>query len=205
MIRKLIDLLFLTAFLVGGVLAWQSGRERIRLRNEHARLARKIGDITISDSSKVYIQAIDTGEPLNFAWRVYFPANYKQMLRGSNGGTSTSTGGSSCEFVARVRIRENEQGGLEIFTSFKEGSSWSSFGDKGLADFLRNRLDRIHVEQLGALEIAVLRPDQKAVLLSLSLPDDFVREAGDKLSDDFKKRYVPILFELNLGDPAWKP
>ncbi len=202
MIRKLIDLTLLVAFLVGGVFAWRTGQERMRLRSEHARLAKKIGDPTINDPSKAYFQALDTGEPMHFAWRVYLPAKYQQQLGGRWGGNFLSTGGKSADFIFRVGFVE-EEGQLQCFFRDEQSSSKSTFGDKALADLMRGKWERIQITQLGRTDVAVLDPNQKAVLLRLTLPDELVREASTKLSENARKEYVPVLFDLTLRNKAF--
>jgi hypothetical protein len=203
--HRAIDWLLLLAFLIGGALAWRNGRERSRLAEKHARLARLTGELPVADPAKVSVQALDTGEPLHFAWRVYYPPNYTQVLRHSDGGSGTSWAGRSSEFIARVVFREDEQGLLQVYTHFSGGSSRSSFGDKALAELLRGRWDRIRVEQLGAPKLAVLKRDQPAIVLRLTLPDDLQAEARKRLDPALQKRYVPVLYEVTLGPETSNP
>jgi hypothetical protein len=203
--HRAIDWLLLIAVLIGGALTWQTGRERSRLAETHARLARLTGDLPVADPAKVYVQALDTGEPRHFAWRVYYPPNYTQVLRLSYGGGGTSYASNSSEFIARVVFREDERGLFQVYTHFSGGSSRSSFEDKVLAELLRGRWDKIRVEQLGAPKLAVLTPDQPAILLRLTLPDDLRDEARKRLNPDLQKRYVPVLYELKLGPETSNP
>jgi hypothetical protein len=205
--HRLLDGLLILALLSGGILAGKTGLERSRLEARHARLARMTGDLPVTDPSKLYFQAIDTGEPLHFAWRVYLPPKYNQVLScRSDGSSSSSTSSSSAatELIARVRLREDEQGQLQVYTHFGGGSSRMGVGDKALAERLRGRWGRVRVEQLGAPELAVLGPDQTTVLLRLTLPDDLEAEAREKL-DRSMQRSVPVLYELVLGPKASNP
>ena len=147
--HRVLDLFLLTIVIIGGALAWQTGRERSRLSAEHARLARITGDLPVEDPSKVYVQALETGDPMHFAWRVYHPPNYKHILSHGNGGGTTFFS-SSAEFIARVVFREDDEGQLQLYTNFSGGSSLSPFGDEDLAELLHDRWDKIRVEQLGA-------------------------------------------------------
>jgi hypothetical protein len=70
---------------------------------------------------------------------------------------------------------------------------------------VHDRWDKLHVERLGAPDLAVLEPNQPAILLRLTLPDDLQAEARQKLQPYAQMRYVPVLFELNLGPNASKP
>jgi hypothetical protein len=78
-------------------------------------------------------------------------------------------------------------------------------GDKALAELLRDRWDKVRVEQLGAPELTILEADQPAVLLRLTLPEDLPREAKKSLSPYAQQQFVPVLFELDLGPRTSKP
>ena len=110
--HKLLDWFLIIVVLIGGVLTWQTGRERSRLTARHGRLAKLAGDLRIADPSKVYVLALDTGEPLHFAWRMYFPPNYKLSLLSRHSGVSvfgTSRPsefiGARCAFARTIRVR----------------------------------------------------------------------------------------------------
>src|SRR5689334_110913 len=111
---RALDLILLLVILPGGFLAWQSGRQRKRLEDRYERMVRVAGDLAIADPTKVYIRALDMGEPLHFAWRVYLPPNYTLVVRNLTGngssGSSTSWSLNPVEFIARVRFRKDEQG-----------------------------------------------------------------------------------------------
>jgi len=197
--HRAFDLVLLIVVLSGGILAWQTGRERSRLEGKRERLVRTIGDLPIADPSKVYVRALKTGEPMHFAWRVYLPPNYIQLLSASTGNQGNAWPTRSSEFVARVRLHRDEQGVLQVYTQFSAASSRLSLGDKTLAELLRDRWDKIRVEQLGAAGLTAIEPDQSAVLLRLTLPDDLLGEARKKLSPYAQQHNIPFLFELALG------
>ena len=112
--------------LPGCFLAWQSGRERSRLEARYERMVRIAGDLPIEDPSMVYVSAVDTGEPLHYAWHFHLPPNYSLILRnetgGGSGGSSTSSSTGSRDFIGRVRFQPDEQGLLTVYTHF-DGSS----------------------------------------------------------------------------------
>src|SRR5262249_53145162 len=123
---RVLDLLLLLTILPGGFLAWQTGRERGRLEDRYERMVKIAGDLPIADPTKVFIRAVDTGEPLHLAWRVYLPPNYTLIVRNRTGdgssGSSTSWSLNSAEFIARVRFRKDERGLMSVYTRF-HGSS----------------------------------------------------------------------------------
>lgn len=202
--HRSLDLVLLLMALVGGILAFQTGRQQSCLRVEHERLSRITGDLPISDASKVHVRALETGEKLHFAWRVYLPPNYQLEMRYGS-GTSSSWRSDACQFIARVRFRENEQGLLQVYTSFSGGSGCMSLGDRSLAELLCDHWDNIQVEQLGANDLVAIERDLSAVFLRLTLPDELRVESREKLPPGIRERYVPTLFELQLGPKASKP
>jgi hypothetical protein len=196
---RLLDAVLLLVVLAGGIAAWQTGRERSRLSERYERLVRITGDLTVDDPTKVYIQALETGAPLEFAWRVHLPPNFNSSVWSSGGTQTTGWARSASDSIARVRIREDENGLLEIHERFAQSSSRSSFGERALAEMLHGRWGAIRVQQLGAAGPAELKPGQPAVLLRLTLPDELADEARKTLDAHAQSRFVPILFELNLG------
>jgi hypothetical protein len=205
--HRLLDWLLILALLSGGILACKTGWERSRLEARHALLARMTGDLPVTDPSKVYFQAIDTGEKLHFAWRVYLPPNYRHILSCRAAGSSslsTSTSSGPSELIARVRFREDEQGQPDVYEHFGGSSGRMGLGDQALAELLHGRWDWLRVEQLGAPELAVLAPGDTAVLLRLTLPDDLEAEARKKLARSMQQS-LPVLFEIVLGPKALNP
>jgi hypothetical protein len=208
--HRALDLTLLVAAVAGAALAWQSGRERGRLWQEHARLARSAGELPIADPSQVHVLALDTGKPLDFAWHVYYPPGYTQVLRASAGGGHTFTTSKPTEFIARVVVREHQSGQmLWVEKHFYRSGGLSRLGfvnDEGaLAGLLRGRWDKVRVEQLGSPDPTALSPDRSAVLLRLTLSDDLQAEARRRLTPHMQKQYVPVLYELRLGPGASHP
>lgn len=202
--HRALDLILLLVALVGGFLALQNGRQLRQVRAEYERLSKITGDLPISDASKVHVRALETGERLHFAWRVYLPLNYRAILR-HNSGSSSSWRSDPYQFIARVRFREDEQGRLQAYTCFSGSSSCMGLGDSMLAKVLHDNWDKIRVEQLGAPGLALIAPDQSAVLLRLTLPDELQQVAREKLPPWMQNHFVPTLFELHLGPEATKP
>lgn len=205
--RKALDVILLLALICGAIEAWRTGRERHRLRQNYARLARITGDLPIADPSKLHFLALETSEPMDYAWRIYLPPNYRFMLTsGANGGGSSTTWSSGAkEFIGRVRLRESNDGRLEVYSSFAGGSSCMSVGDASLAEFLRTHWDRLQVEQLASDGLAVIDPGKSAVILKIKVPDDLIEEGRATLSRHAQTYLRSTLFELKLGPNSSKP
>jgi hypothetical protein len=208
--RKIVDLLMFAIVLVGGIAVWRTGQERSRLGKDYARLVKAAGDFTIQDSSKFHILALDTGEPLHFAWRVYLPPNSRLRLRDSSGGEHTHSGGAG-EFIIRLRIREEAgKGRLQVYQNFAGGSNTQSFGDERLAKLLLGHEREIRVEQLGSGGVAVVDRDQSMVLLRLTIPESLQTKARDSLGpadsdSSLLNRFLPDLYLWELGPDSPSP
>jgi hypothetical protein len=192
--HRITDGILLVLILLGGGLAWHSGREQGALRAEYARLTRKTGELTIGDPRQVHILAVETGDPLHFSWRVYVPPNYQQIIRHQNGSSSGSSS-EAREFIARVRFRCDQPGPIQVYTQFAGSSSRSSLGDAEVGRLLRDHRDKIQVEQLGAPGLTTLGPQESAVMLRLTLPAELHKTA------EVKTLHSPVLYELEIGPP----
>jgi hypothetical protein len=208
MLIRLLNTVILIAAVIGGVLAYRAAKERQQLLAERRRLEKKVGSLPVDDPAKVHVRALETGEELHFAWRVYLPAAPNLRWKCSSGGSSCyscySSSGAT-DFIARVRVRENEQGRFDVFTKQPSGSGRMGLGDEQLADLLRDRWKEVRVEQLGVDGVAVIDANEVSTLLRLTLSDDLKREADQKLKKHFAKRFQTALFDVRFGsDQAFK-
>jgi hypothetical protein len=196
---RLLNAVLLIAALIGGVFAYQACRKHQQLLAERERLEKQVGRLRIEDPSKMYVRALETGEELHFAWRVYFPAGFNLRAKNSNSGSTwVSKHAEPIEFIARVRFRERYDGLLNVFTKLA-GSRRGPIGDRRLADLLRGRWDEVQVEQLGSDGQVAIDADEGATFLRLTLSDDLKREAGEKLSKSLATRFQRLLFDMHLG------
>lgn len=204
MIRKVDDLVLVALILLGGYLAWQASRERRGLRAEYDRLVRAAGELPVTDPTKVYVRALDTGDPMHFAWRVYLPPNYPYEVRSSGwGGGSMSSnpgGGAAQEFIARVRFRPDDQGRLDCYTKFAGGASRGSIGTPEVGTLLRRRWSKLHVETLGTSGAAIIDPKKPATLVRLTLPPELQSEWKAALGGGGLDH--PALLTLRFGPPG---
>jgi hypothetical protein len=198
--RRAFELTLLLLVLVGGVLAWKSDRERARLGETYRRLTRITGELPIGDPTKVHLRALETGEPLHYAWRIYYPPGYNQLLVLGNESQSTNVLTAPGEFIIRLKFKEGDDGRLAYYAHLPGSTTWH-YGDKPLADFLRGRWDQILVEQMGSDGVVALDPNKPDVLLRLSLPGPLLDEARRDLNPATLNQLVPELLHLNIGPP----
>ena len=193
-----LNAILLMAVVIGGVLTYRADVKRQRLLTEHSRLEEKFLSLPLEDPSKMHVRALETGEELHFAWRVYSPAGYYCRWWNSGGGSPWQTTNAE-EVVVRVRLREDEHGVLRVFVKQAGGSSLSEVGNRQVADLLRDRWDEVEVEQLGSDGVAVVDADEITTLLRLTLSDDLKRELDRKLGADYTRRYQRALLHVRFG------
>jgi hypothetical protein len=201
---RCLDVLLLLLVLAGGLTAWLTGRERTQLQERYDRLVQIAGELPIADPSLVYIQALETREPLHFAWRVYLPPNCRSTLQRASMLQPVRNNANPSGFIARLRFRLDEQDRLRLYTNFLPSGEQRVY-DKVLTALLCGRWDAIHVEQLGAPGLVVLKPGQPATLLRLTLPERLQAEARQTLGPTVQNQFVPVLFELGLQPSPPKP
>ncbi len=203
MIRRAVELLLIAVVLVGGVLAWRTGRERARQGADYARLAKAAGDLTITDPAKIHILALETGEPLHYAWRIYLPPNYNWNARNSWGGGGGSWNSQATELIARVRLRENPgTGHLELFEHLPGGGGKFSRGETRLAGLIRGHEGEILVEQLGSKGVALVDPDRRADLLRLTIPESLRAKDRETFEGLERQGMAPELLSIEFGPPG---
>lgn len=199
--RPLFDALLILLTLVGGYFAVQSSRKRASLSDRVAGIEKSIGVFPISDPNLVYVQALETENPLEFAWRIYLPANYKmtRVLQSFSSG-STSSGGlntNPTEFIARVIFRE-KNGMLECFSNFGNSSSVTGFQGPVYADAFQNNFNRLEIKQLGKTGQEALDPDKELTLLRISFSSDLQHAMKHKFADsivgEFGSEIIRIQF-----------
>ncbi|MBN2294352.1 MAG: hypothetical protein JXM70_18125 [Pirellulales bacterium] len=195
---KLLNISLLIAAIIGGFYTYRANRQYRQLKAEVNRLSVEVGDLDVADPSKAYVEALPTGEPLHFAWRVYLPANFQACWKHTS-GSSWSTNSEPSEFLSRVRIIEDDKGQLLVYHKEHGGSGKCNLGSTKLAKLLRGRWNEIHVEQLGSDGIAVVDPNDISVLLRLTLSDELKIEAQEKLNKYENKQYQKELFGIRFG------
>ena len=173
---RILNILLLLIILVGVFFAWQARTGFEPTRSEYARLTAKVGRLPIGDATKVHVLALETNDPLDFAWQIYVPANLDWQWHTTRFQytTSRSTGkeqASRTELV-RARFRKiDDQWYVWHKILGSGGLSSSSYAQ------LLERPELLHIEQLGVGKLRVIDPDEVVTLLSVtgkqpSRPDD---------------------------------
>ena len=200
--RRILDVLLLSIALAGAVPAWRTAREVRRLTLERDRLAKIAGDLVVVDRSMMHWLALDTGEPMYFAWHVYTPANCQLILR-SDAGQQASFGFPQGELIVRLRFRDDLQGNTLVFINFTGHASYTYSLDESVSGLMRDHEKTLKIEQGGALATAVVDPARPFVVLRMTLSKEASREADKKLYERLRKK-LPVLYELTIP-AATKP
>ena len=117
--HRALDLSLLLVVLLGGILACHTGRQRSRLRGEYERLARITGDLP----SRMHPRFMCG------PWRpakgcilpgasICLPTTNRFLWNSVRQSSRRHGAATPCEFIARVRFRENEQGVLQVYSEF---------------------------------------------------------------------------------------
>ena len=198
---RIVNLLLLTIALIGGYFAWQSGQERAALLSHIASIEKRIGSFPIVDPTLVHVQAIDSQQPLEFAWRIYLPANYQMTLHQSfDPYGSSSWGGSAsepAEFIARVVLRE-KNGSVACYTSLNNSSGVSGTNSTIHSVAIREQWDHLQIEQLGKPALAIIQPDEEMTLLRISLPSELFESLKLKLKDSINPSMTENLLQIRF-------
>ncbi len=200
-----VSLLLLTISLIGGYYAWQSGTERAGLMSQIARIEKRIGSFPIVDPTLVHVLAIETQQPLEFAWRIYLPANFKMTRVQTFNQSGSSSWGSSrsdaSEFIARVVLREHN-GSLECFNSFNSSSGLSSTQSPIHAIAIREHWKNLKIDQLGKPTLAIIQPDEETTLLRISLPSELFESLNLKHKDSSNPSMTEDLLQIRFVKQA---
>lgn len=198
--RRVVDGVLLLVILVGSIMAWRTDRERARLQAEFQRLARITGNFTVDDPSKIYIQALETGEPLHFAWRIHLPPATTRTLQNHGlGGVGETWVNDAGDFIARVRFLEGKEGRLGIYEHLGSTSMQRDYGNQELAALLHGRWDKIRVELPDSHNVRVIERNATVLLVRLTLPADIEAESRAKLASASQYSSLPVLLELRLA------
>jgi len=172
--------------LIGGFLALQSGWQRTSLSSQVGRIERRIGSFPISDPKLVHIQALEPESPMELAWRIYLPANYKMTrVQRTDSSGSTSFGvslGNPTETIVRVRFRDNN-GLVECFSNHGASSSFTGIQPPIYAAAILEKWNQLEIEQLGKDRLVTCEPDEEFTLLSIKIPGELLESMKSRFDN----------------------
>ncbi len=115
MVRNLIDTLVLSAIIYLATLTFFERKRLAPINQEWVRLKAALGEFEVVDPNKVYVRAIPTNRPLEFAWRIYLPKgfDYYEILTLGKGEFPSMRRDSPLleakEYVVRANLRQYDQ------------------------------------------------------------------------------------------------
>jgi hypothetical protein len=198
MLTKPLNTFLLIAAVIGAVLAYRVARQHQELSSEHRRLEALVGSLPIEDPTKIHVRAINTGEELHFAWRIYAPAGARVKWQ-YDSGSGTSMNSEPSQAIARVRLRQQEDGSVHVFIKRGGGASRMQLGDQEFGRVLREHWSEIEVEQLAVDEVVALEVDEVVTLLRLTLPEAVMQEAEQRVRPEVVRRFRSSLLSIRFG------
>jgi len=179
--------------------------ELSELSEEYERLAKNYGALDVRDPSKFLITHVETGDPLHFLWRCYYPPGLSVEEKCGfgipfrDGMTMFSNPG---EYLLRQRF-EFERGRLVAHTLERGGGGRESYADTDVTEFLKRHWNELEFDLLakdGPQEIATSKTIR---LLTIRVPENLLAEleqrAGVQAVD--RLRSAP-LYQATYGTPG---
>ncbi len=201
MLTKSLNAFLLIATIIGAVMAYRVAEKHRELSAEHGRLEAKVGRLPVGDPGKIHLRAVDTGEELHFAWRIYSPGG-AQVKWKYDSGSGSHMRSAPHHAIARVRLRRMEDGTVYFYTKRGGGASCGQLGDREFGRLLQEHWNEIEVEQLALDDVVVLEADEVVTLLRLTLPEHVIQEAEQKVRPAVMRRFRSSLFRIRLGTAA---
>jgi hypothetical protein len=202
--QRAVEFSLVVVILIGAAFLYRSTVARSELTREHERLAEKVGRLPIKDPTKIHLLAIETGDPQQFAWRAYFPANYHYSYSCSSGGGSGSMS-EPWEGILRVGVRD-VKGQLLIYHRLQQGSGLRGIGHSQVNKLLKEhpeQLKKLRAEQLAKREMMILDPSEALTLIRLALSDEILAEAKGRMSERELKELSAPLEWVRIGPPGF--
>ena len=131
----------------------------------------KVGRYPVSDPTKVHVVALDTGDPLDFAWLVYLPGQFKGSWKTivSNSGSGINSEDSREPQIDLVRVKFRKvDGRWQMWNKTRNGSGLRSISEGVFFD----QPESLKVMQIGKGQVEVIDTDQVATLLRLESPPE---------------------------------
>ncbi len=192
---RFLNVLFLLITIVGIVFVCRVRTDYIATRHEYARLSAKVGRMPIVDKTKAHVRALQTDDPLDFAWHVYTPPNWDgtwqhQVLRQGR-GKHHSMNSMPVTGLCRVRFRKID-GKWRVWRKYLNGSEVSEVSFGATYD----QPQSLRIEQLGQKQVEVVSADEITTLLKITT--DYPLQVGNASSRRDGEQAEP-LFRLCFG------
>ena len=186
--RKLNFLLVVLAVIGAGLWLWRYQEFR-KVDTERKRLANLFGELEIGRGRQIVFKRAESGDPYDFLWRIYQPANVPLKRRVEVMG-GTTYGGSTTprarEQLMRLRFVV-DQDRASIHFIYPGGSSTQSFGTKKSALFLLEHWDEFEFESPAVGENVSVETDEATTLLISRIPKHLRQKALKEFSSAFQK------------------
>jgi|CXWL01.1.fsa_nt_gi hypothetical protein len=195
---RILNILLLLIIIIGVYFVTQANTKFEATRSEYARLTAKVGRLPIEDATKVHVLALETEDPLDFAWLVYLPPKFagewlwqewwyqigtptgKHAIKVDSAQSdgqklwNVHTGSSPCGInkesrMEIVRVQFRKINGQ--YFAWKKFTPYD-YWRRVHSDELLHRPGTLNFQQLGKGRVQVLAPDAVSIWLEITQPQD---------------------------------
>ncbi len=195
---RILNSLLLAALAAGIYSAIRERQLNGTLRQEHQQLTEQFGRLDIQDRTKMHLIALKSNEPHHYRWRVFLPKGMRAQWNIRGKRNSRNFNSAERDFILQVRLRHYD-GRLNVFIGKDMGSSLYAVGSKETGNFLIDRMDQLHVQQLGKDKMVVLDPNEVHQLIDISMPQAMEEEAKRELRSKIDRMFLPLVYRVELG------
>ena len=175
------------------------------LRAEYARVSAKYKDIDVLNPKSYYAAAVETGDPMAFAWRYHQPSGVDLISRAEYGALGSSTVPLPADPRRKLKLHriafESTDDGIRYYDNHRPRSYNDIRWNRELGKFLSNHWGELRFSALGEGGSAIeLPPDAVLTFLTIEVPPELEEELKASVGEDRAAKLMrgPI-FRLILG------
>ena len=180
---RILNILLAIAILCGVVLLVKRTSKLSELRAEHDRLAVEFGALDVKDPSKYLITRVETGDPMHFQWRCYYPpglkVNERFGFKSTNSGGSTGNTGAG-EYLHRVRF-EVRKDHIRVHQNDRGGGGRLSALNAKWVEFLKDHWGELEFQVLASEGPVEVDTHQALEFLTIRIPKDLLPELEQRM------------------------
>lgn len=197
----------LCGLIVVGVFGLIADRRKLNLLEQRAEeLSLIVGELEVSDPSRIHIKLIDAVADDHLLWRLYLPPHQSlrlshDFLGGGSGWSSYSNSDEAMNDLLRWRL-EGPDDATRLHIISSRGSSTSSITPQ-TAKFFRTYWSELDIKIAGDKGEEAFPVDQIASLITVKVPDHLRSVAEEQLgSYVWKQLQEQPLLRIEIGTTA---
>lgn len=197
----------LCGLIVVGVFGLISDRRKLHLLEQRAEeLSLIVGELEVSDPSRIHIKLIDAVADDHLLWRIYLPPHQSlrlshDFLGSGSGWSSYSNSDEATNDLLRWRL-EGPDESTRVHILSGRGPSTSSIAPR-TAKFLRTYWSELDIDIAGDNGGEVFPVDQIRPLVTVDVPDHLASVAEEQLGGyTWKQLQEQPLMQVEIGTAA---